>query len=326
MRAWLHALALLAVVIVFGASFALLSTVIGATSPWLALLLMFYFLGIAKVAQPLFTLRMPSMLYPLQRWEQEGALLRQLRIFSFGTLLRRTPPRYLNSGVYLDRQRRNFNKVRLQAESAEAIHFWAAVLFMPFLAFAAAAGRWSVVAWFFLAQVLVNIYPILHLRQIRGRLDRTIGRIGVAQQAELHIRDATPVDAQAMARLLDQLGYPTGSADMPGRMDRFANGGRAAILLAERNGQVIGLATAHILAVINRPRDVAWLTALVVDNDARGGGVGRALVRAVEAFAKAAGCERLSVTTHEDRQGARSFYLKIGMEFTGRRFGKALST
>jgi 1,4-dihydroxy-2-naphthoate octaprenyltransferase len=181
MRAWLHALTLLAVVLVLGASFALLSTVIGITSPWLALLLMFYFLAIAKVAEPLFRLRMPRMLYQLRHWEQEGDVLRQLRVFSFGRLLRQTPLRYLNSGVYLDQQRRDPLKVRLQAESAEASHFWAAVLFMPCIALAAVAGKWSIVAWFSLAQVLVNVYPILHLRHIRGRLDRTIRRIGVAQ-------------------------------------------------------------------------------------------------------------------------------------------------
>jgi hypothetical protein len=32
-----------------------------------------------------------------------------------------------------------------------------------------------------LAQVLVNVYPILHLRHIRGRLDRAVRRMGAAQ-------------------------------------------------------------------------------------------------------------------------------------------------
>jgi hypothetical protein len=182
MRARLHALAaLLSVVLVFGVSFALLSTVIGITSPWLALLVMFYFLGIVKVAEPLFMLRMPRVLYRLRHWEQEGDVLRRLRVSSFGRLLRQTPLRYLNSCVYLDPQRRDVPRVRRQAESAEAAHFWAAVLFMPCIALATVTGKWSIVAWFSLAQVLVNIYPILHLRHIRGRLDRTIRRIGVAQ-------------------------------------------------------------------------------------------------------------------------------------------------
>jgi hypothetical protein len=38
-------------------------------------------------------------------------------------------------------------------------------------------GMWKVAAWFVLAQVLVNVYPILHLRHVRGRLDRTIDRV-----------------------------------------------------------------------------------------------------------------------------------------------------
>jgi GNAT superfamily N-acetyltransferase len=78
-------------------------------------------------------------------------------------------------------------------------------------------------------------------------------------------------------------------------------------------------------SVIHRSRDVAWLTALVVEESARGTGVGRALVAAVEQFAEAAGCERLSVTTHERRADARAFYTRLGLEQTGRRFGKSLT-
>ena len=178
MPAWLHALALLALVLVFGVSLVLLGTVIGSTSPWLALLVMFYFLAIAKFAEPLVVLRVPRWLYPLRHWELEGKVLRRLGVFSFGKLLRKTPLRYLNSRVYLDQQRRDPLRVRHQAASAEASHFWAAVLFIPCIALAAVWGEWTVVAWFSLVQVLVNVYPILHLRHIRGRLDRAIRRIG----------------------------------------------------------------------------------------------------------------------------------------------------
>ncbi|MFS2139459.1 hypothetical protein [Duganella sp. Dugasp56] len=177
MRAWLHALLLLSVVLVFGASFALLSTVIGITSPWLALLLMFYFLGIAKIAEPLYALRMPGALYQLRSWEQKGDILRRLRVPGFGRMLRHTPLRYLNAGVYLAQQRGDVVKLRRQIESSEAAHFWATVLFTPFIAVVALSGRWGFVACFSFAQVLVNIYPILHLRYIRGRLDRTTRRV-----------------------------------------------------------------------------------------------------------------------------------------------------
>ena len=87
----------------------------------------------------------------------------------------------------------------------------------------------------------------------------------------------------------------------------------------------VGLATVHLLSVLNRPCDVAWLTALVVDEAVRGSGVGRRLVEAVESFARDAGCERLSVTTYEHLIEAQAFYLRVGFEATGRRFGKSLA-
>lgn len=181
MRLWLHALAVLAVLLVFAVSFVLLSQVIGITSPWLVLLLMFYFLGLAKVAEPLFVLGMPGALRPLRNWELEGDVYRRLGVFGFGRLLRQTPLSYLNSAMYLDRGGRDPLQVRRLAESAEATHFWAVVVFMPYIAFAGLIGRWNVVAGFLLAQLFVNVYPILHLRHVRGRLDRVIRRVGAAQ-------------------------------------------------------------------------------------------------------------------------------------------------
>ena len=139
----------------------------------------------------------------------------------------------------------------------------------------------------------------------------------------LDIRRAADADAHSISVLLGQLGYPTPEADVPLRMQRLV-ASRGTALVAIRDSQVVGLATAHVLSVVNRPRDVAWLTALVVDSSARRFGVGRALVRAVEDFAGSNGCEWLSVTTHEARADARTFYSSIGMEQTGRRFGKTL--
>ncbi len=140
----------------------------------------------------------------------------------------------------------------------------------------------------------------------------------------LHIRLAAATDADAVARLVHQLGYPTDGVDMWRRVERMAADGRAVALVAETAAGVVGFATAHILSVVVRPRDVAWLTTLVVEEAVRRTGVGRALVRAVEDFARRSGCERLSVTTHEHRADAQSFYMGVGLEHTGRRYGKPL--
>lgn len=139
----------------------------------------------------------------------------------------------------------------------------------------------------------------------------------------LAIRHGIPADTEVMATLLTQLGYPVEADAMLLRLQRLS-AGRGVVLLATRDARVIGLATAHVLSVINRERDVCWLTAMVVDETVRRAGVGRALAAAVEAHARAQGCEWLSVTTHERRADAQDFYLAIGMAQTGRRFGKAL--
>ncbi len=59
-----------------------------------------------------------------------------------------------------------------QLESAEAPHFWAAALIVAYMAYACIQGWWSVVFWFALVQIAGNLYPILHLRWVRGRLKR----------------------------------------------------------------------------------------------------------------------------------------------------------
>lgn len=178
MPVWLHVLALIGLVGFFGASLVLLASVVGGTSPWLALLVMFYFLAVAKLAEPLVVLRMPRALERLRPWELDGGFLRRIGVLGFGRVLRGTPLRHLNARVYFGEAGAEPRRVRAQAASAEASHFWAAVLLTPYIAVVAAAGRWRVAAWLCLAQALVNVYPILHLRHVRGRLDRALARLG----------------------------------------------------------------------------------------------------------------------------------------------------
>jgi len=177
MRPWLNWLVLTTTVLVFGASFVLLGSVIGMNSPWLMLLLMLDLLGIAKVAEPLFRLKMPGVLRPVRRCERAGNAYRRLGVPGFGRLLRRSPLRYFNAALYIEARQNDLHYMRLQTESAEANHFWAAVLFAPYVLYAGLNHRWQVAAWFTLAQVMVNVYPILHLRYVRARLTRTLARM-----------------------------------------------------------------------------------------------------------------------------------------------------
>ena len=166
--------------IAFAISFKMLEQVLGIASPWLWLLLMFYFLGLAKVAEPLFVLRMPALLHGIRPEEHSGDIYLKLGVYSFGRFLRDTPLRYLNTSVYIAHAHRDLGKVCRQAESAEATHFWAAILFTPYITFLVVAGQPGIAGLFLLIQVLFNVYPILHLRAVRARLepirDRQHGR------------------------------------------------------------------------------------------------------------------------------------------------------
>jgi GNAT superfamily N-acetyltransferase len=80
-----------------------------------------------------------------------------------------------------------------------------------------------------------------------------------------------------------------------------------------------------VTPAIEYDRPVGKLGALVVDEAERGHGIGRALVEATEAEARLRGCELFFLTTSERRDDAHAFYESLGLEQTGRRYGRTLS-
>ena len=172
---WKNVVILIATVLAFGVSLAMLWQVIGIASPWMACMVMLCFLGLAKMAEPLYALRVPAGLRSIRPWEWRGGPYERLAVPRFGALLRDTPLRLLNTAVYLSRGRRDPPAIARLVESAEASHFYAALLLVPWMACYAWTGRWAAFAGLLLVQVVGNAYPIMHLRSVRGRLER-IGR------------------------------------------------------------------------------------------------------------------------------------------------------
>lgn len=137
------------------------------------------------------------------------------------------------------------------------------------------------------------------------------------------IRDARPEDAEAIARLLGQLGYPVEPAAIVSRLERLRIVGDR-VVVAELDGRVAGLAHLQVSPTIEYDRPAAKIGALVVDELHRGRGIGRALVGAMEAEARARGCALLFLTTAARRKDAHAFYERVGLEETGKRFAKYL--
>lgn len=169
---WRNLIKLIAVAAFFAFCYAMLARVIGHASPWLGLLAMFYFMGLAKVAEPLFVLRLPRSLRAVDPALSDRPWYRRLGVGGFGDLLRDTPLRYLNNTVYRSTGRRSLAALRRQVESAEATHFWAALLFTAYIVYVAWRGFWIEALVFVAVQIAFNVYPILHLRAVRARLAR----------------------------------------------------------------------------------------------------------------------------------------------------------
>jgi hypothetical protein len=170
-RDWIRFLAVAAAYI---AAFVLfqLATSFSLESPWFVFVAMVCFLGLAAVARPVIPIRLPRSLRKVRAWEVEGTFYRRVGVPAFGRLLRIPPLRWLNTDVYLHVQARDPARLSAQLEAAEASHFWDAMLVLPYMVHAGLSGMWSVVLWFSMAQVLGNVYPVMHLRLTRHRLDR----------------------------------------------------------------------------------------------------------------------------------------------------------
>jgi GNAT superfamily N-acetyltransferase len=139
----------------------------------------------------------------------------------------------------------------------------------------------------------------------------------------LTIRDARPDDADAVAGLLDQLGYPADVGAVTSRLERLRIVGDR-VVVAEVDGQVAGLAQLQVSPTIALERPAAKIDALVVAETYRGQGIGRALVEEMESEARVRGCVLLYLTTATRREDAHEFYRRVGLEETGMRFAKKL--
>lgn len=139
------------------------------------------------------------------------------------------------------------------------------------------------------------------------------------------LREPNIGDAEVMAELLSQLGYPCDPLDLHGRIEKLANDPDVLLTVAEHEGKVVGIVTGHILNAIHKSGPVAMLTALVVLESARGLGIGTQLVSHVEDWARAHGAAAISLASALRRSEAHGFYRRLGYEHTGLRLAKSIS-
>ncbi|MEO7362872.1 MAG: GNAT family N-acetyltransferase [Gemmatimonadaceae bacterium] len=140
----------------------------------------------------------------------------------------------------------------------------------------------------------------------------------------VHIRNATLRDAGEIARLLTQLGHPTTPADVEHRWGEWEEQGNSALVVGDEASPLLGFCQLHQTAVLHRPRPVARITALIVDESRRGTGIGRALVAAAEMRMLSSGCGLMEITSNVRRADAHAFYESLGYEKGSVRLAKDL--
>jgi GNAT superfamily N-acetyltransferase len=140
----------------------------------------------------------------------------------------------------------------------------------------------------------------------------------------IQIRPFASGDADAVAKLLVQLGYPSMPGDVTARIERMASEVGHQILVAEIAGSVVGVVTVYVRHLLSVDAPLGRIAAMVVDDARRSQGVGSKLVQAAEAIARDAGCNRMEVTSAERRTRAHAFYRRLGYEVRPLRFIKHL--
>jgi GNAT superfamily N-acetyltransferase len=127
------------------------------------------------------------------------------------------------------------------------------------------------------------------------------------------LRPATAADAERIAALFTEEGYPAGPSDIVARLERFASP-FSTVSVAESGGEVLGFVAVHLLPRFEHDDRIARVLALVVDAGVRERGVGHLLMAEAERIAAAAGAAFIEVTAGHHRPDARRLYETLGYE------------
>ena len=133
---------------------------------------------------------------------------------------------------------------------------------------------------------------------------------GLLPDADL--RSASLMDADDVAALLGELGYPCEVAEAAERITSIIENDRQALVVARCAGRVCGLVALDFMYYLPLGTTTCRITALVVTSEAQGRGLGRQLLREAERRARTGGAARLELTSGSQRTDAHAFYRACG--------------
>jgi aminoglycoside 6'-N-acetyltransferase I len=136
----------------------------------------------------------------------------------------------------------------------------------------------------------------------------------------MRIRPMEPKDRQEWIRLRLALWPDHGEADLAREAAEIAAdpAGHCVFFAEDSAGQLVGLAEGRIRPIVDgcRTQTVGYLEGWYVAPQHRRKGIGRDLVEAIEAWARAKGCRELASDCELDNELSRAAHISIGFEET----------
>jgi GNAT superfamily N-acetyltransferase len=135
-------------------------------------------------------------------------------------------------------------------------------------------------------------------------------------RTSVRIRKARRSDAERIAQLSGELGYPTTAGQIATRLRQLKPASKHAVFVAECSDATVGLvgwlhvSVSHLLESDIR----AEVNGLIVAEGQRSAGAGAKLLEAAEEWARRHGCQGMNVRSNVIRERAHGFYERNGYE------------
>ena len=127
------------------------------------------------------------------------------------------------------------------------------------------------------------------------------------------LRGATLADAERIAALLTDEGYPAGASDIEERLAAFGSAA-SSVIVAEGGGDVLGFIALHVVPRFEHGDRFVRVVALVVDPGVRDRGLGHRLMGEAERMGRDIGAAFTEVTSGHHRPETRRFYESLGYD------------
>lgn len=127
---------------------------------------------------------------------------------------------------------------------------------------------------------------------------------------ELKFREAVQDDTDELVKLMLELGYKVKRNELSCRIKLIKSRGDK-LIVAEKEGVIAGVVQALIDIRLAEGK-VGEIVSLVVRDELRGKGIGKALIKQAKESLTTSGCTSIRVRANEIRKEAHEFYKDLG--------------